>query len=209
MGKGNQLFRIVVALGLMASAPLACAQAAIHVDIATPHQSLAWWGGALSAGATIEIPMELGNDPYGAALSIRGTKGAEYRVSAQFETSLAVGNEGPHIDLIEFRHCLSDWIPARTSNGRSFGLPIPTDAQRDCVPKASMPEVRKALREQMTRIGMQDSVDEWLGYLRDVKRAGDAPMYAGISRVIVRIDVRQDGVWRKFGTVVLLPAMGC
>lgn len=210
VGKGSyQLIRIFLALGLMALVPLAWAQQPIHVSLATPKYSFAFWGSELSPGQTIELELGPGNEPYGAAFSISKSGGHEYRVSVQFETSLAVGAEGPHIDLIDFKHCLSEWVTADSSDGLHFGLPIPTDAQRDCVPKATMPEVRQALRAQMVKMGMRDSVDEWLGYLRGVKRAGDEPMYAGISRVFVRVEVRRDGVWTLSGVVVLLPAMGC
>lgn len=210
VGKGScTLIRIFIALGLMALVPVAWAQQPIHIDIATPMYSLAFWGGELSPGQTIEIELEPGNEPYGAAFAISNGGGNEYRVSVQFETSLAVGAEGPHIDLLDFKHCLSEWVPARTRNGRSFGLPIPTDAQRDCVPQATMPEVRKALRAQMIKMGMQDSVDEWLGFIRDVKRAGDEPMYAGISRVFVRVEAKRNGEWKAQGTVVFLVPMGC
>lgn len=210
VGKGRyDLKRVFVALGLMALVPLAWARQPIHVNLETPTHSHAYWGSELSPGQTIELVLELGNEPYGGSFRIANGGGHEYRVSAQFETSLAVGAEGPHIDLIDFKHCLSERVPAKSSDGLHFALPIPTDAQRDCVPKATMPEVRQALRAQMEKMGMRDSVDEWLGFLRGVKRAGDEPMYAGISRVFVRVEVKRDGVWRPAGTVVLLVAMGC
>ncbi len=73
-------------------------------------------------GARIDESLDLGDEIYGGTLKLtpEGGQGDEYRVRVQFETSLGISGEGPHVDLIDFRHCVSEWHVASSDDGRSF-----------------------------------------------------------------------------------------
>ena len=44
----------------------------------------------------------------------------EFKIEQQFETSMSVSDEGPHIDLTDWRHYTSDWQEIKKLEGNRF-----------------------------------------------------------------------------------------
>ena len=134
---------------------------------------------------------------------------ARNRVRVQFETSLAVGDDGPHIDLVDWKHCVSEWKPADPAGPHAFILPSPTEQESGCFPSARAPEIKVATRTALVREGMEDAVPRWLGLLAPVSKAGDHPTYVGISKVRMRVEALREGQWVEVTTVEFLMPLGC
>ena len=154
------------------------------------------------------VALELGDDPYGAILELKAKPGA-YRVSVQFETSLAIGNEGPHIDLLDWKHCTSAWKVLQGQKGR-FVLPKPNDAESSCFPPSTAAEIKIAVRSALRGYGMAGAdARHWLELADSVDGPGDQPSYIGVSKVRVRIEKRTRHAWEEVTTVEFMPPLGC
>ena len=159
----------------------------------------------------IEESLDLGDEIYGGTLNLmpRGQQG-QYRVRVQFETSLGISGEGPHVDLVDFHHCVSEWRLAETDDGGSFIVPTPTEAETNCVPRTTMGEVRNATRKALT--GWEDSseaVDYWLSLIKDLKSPADSPMYSTISEIRIQVEAQVGDRWIPVTLLVFEVPMGC
>ena len=73
--------------------------------------------------------------------------GETYRVRVQYETSLGLSAEGPHLDLTDWKHCVSDWEAADALDemlalARSYeSLEAPSLAGFRLIPPASTSKV--------------------------------------------------------------------
>lgn len=98
----------------------------IAVDPTAPgEEPLDVWMQSAAVPERIRIDLGLGDDVGGRVLRVRPAPGrdANYRVQVQFETSAAIGGEGPHIDLLDWKHCRSDWRSAPPEGRDGFRFP--------------------------------------------------------------------------------------
>lgn len=203
---------VVVALVGMAS--LASAQAgellAIEVLPQSPPESehaFSGWRSEPSPPPTLEVPLELGDEIYGATLRLHPLgSGGRYRVRVQYETSLSLAAAGPHIDLVDWKHCHSEWVDAPASSALEFVLPVPTPEQQDCFPDYTRSELGEAVHGQLQD---PELADAWLADLDRSEQVIGVDASAGISRVRVKVEALRDGAWKEVAMVTFLPPMGC
>ncbi len=160
---------------------------------------------------TTRIDLELGDEPYGAVLKLDSAGGeVSHRVLVQFETSLAIGDEGPHVDLLDWKHCASAWQVLQPSASGGFVLPHPSAAQASCFPPSSMAELKAALRSVLQANGTPEpDRQRWMTLADSIRLPGDAPSYIGVSKVRVRIDEQANGQWKQVTTLEFMLPLGC
>ena len=56
--------------------------------------------------------LDLGESLSGKIVLISTEERSEFRVKVQMESSLTIMDEGPHLDLINWKHCSTEWIDA-------------------------------------------------------------------------------------------------
>ncbi|KRA44537.1 hypothetical protein [Pseudoxanthomonas sp. Root630] len=160
--------------------------------------------------ASLTVPLELGDEVYGATLQLQPAHaGGKYRVRMQFETSLALGAEGPHLDLIDWKHCVSDWEPADAVDAVTFVLPKPTPEQQSCFPTYTRAELDAAVRAHAAAQGDPTIADGWIPNIDKGDAPGAASPYVAISTVRVRVEVLRKGKWVEVTTLAFQPLMGC
>lgn len=169
------------------------------------------WSGPGPLPSRIEAAIEFGEDgPY--VLRVLGADGAgqRYRVSAQFETSMAIGDEGPHLDLVDWKHCRSDWRPAQRLDAEAFRLPLPHDRDLACFPRSTREELRAAV-ERAVAMPAADAAwrQRWLALADQVPQVGEYPSYVALSRIRVRIEAYDGREWTLLTTLELQVPMGC
>ncbi len=71
----------------------------------------------------------------------------KFRVSVQFETSSTIMDEGPHIDLIEWKHCTTNWVNLKSTKPNEFTLPKAMLIDKECFPTVSNDEVKSKIHE--------------------------------------------------------------
>ncbi len=134
---------------------------------------------------------------------------SEFRVEQQYETSLSLTDSGPHMDLLDWRHHVSDWEPCQRLKENTFATrqvaseEFPTFSRAEIV--AAVREVAKQWQEQ----GYGDG-DRWEGLAAQCESAHTLPCAVGVSAVRVRILARQGAEeWRQVFEVVYSLPLGC
>lgn len=212
--RGRALAAVVLVLGVLFCAPLLAQVPALAGLRVLPHadreSSFSGWTHEGPVPATLNVPVELGDDVFGATLQLQPAKpGETYRVRVQYETSLALGAEGPHLDLTDWKHCTSAWQPAQPVDAVSFVLPIPTAEQHSCFPAYTRAELDAAVRAHAAKQGDPTIADGWLPNLDKGDAVGAVTPYVGISTVRVRVEVKRKGAWVAVTTVAFELPMGC
>ncbi|WFC43326.1 hypothetical protein [Pseudoxanthomonas sp. SE1] len=199
---------------LMVCAPwLAQAQALSGLRV-LPHEgpdsSFSGWQSEGAVPAALTVPLELGDEVYGATLQVQPAKAGEtYRVRVQYETSLGLSAEGPHLDLTDWKHCVSDWEVAEAVDAVSFVLPTPSAEQHACFPSYTRAELEQAVRAYAVAQGDPAMADDWIPRIGEGDALGTVVPFVAISAVRVRVEVLRKGKWIEVTTVGFLPPMGC
>jgi hypothetical protein len=175
-------------------------------------QPLSIWRHPDPLPARLQIPVELGDRPEGAVLDLLTEAGdtERYRVRVQFETSLALGDSGPHLDFDDWKHCQSAWHDATTRDNRTFSLPMPTPQEETCFPPVASAEIVDQARRALARYDWDEQATaHWLRIAREAEYAGGGQSYVAISTVRVRIEVRAPDGWRTLSILDFQMPMGC
>ena len=175
-----------------------------------PDSSFSGWQSEGAVPAALTVPLDLGDEVYGATLQVQPAKADEtYRVRVQYETSLGLSAEGPHLDLTDWKHCVSDWEAADALDAVSFVLPTPSAEQRACFPKYTRGELEQAVRAYAVAQGDPAMADDWIPRIGEGDALGTVVPFVSISAVRVRVEVLRKGKWVEVRTVAFLPPMGC
>jgi hypothetical protein len=129
---------------------------------------------------------------------------AEYRILQQYRTSMSVSAEGPHLDLIDWRHYDSPWKSLK-SLGRNRFRTLPAGQMQDIrFPKTSKSDIVKEVRRQVGH--------DW-PYLLELVQSCNGPnegaCLVAISSIYLRIQKQVRGRWVDVGLVDFRVAMGC
>ncbi len=145
--------------------------------------------------------LEYGDTLSESVVQIKGTTNS-VRIATQLETSLSVNREGPHLDLIEWKHCTSDWIPLQYVIEGRFIFPELTDEVTSCFPKVTHIE----MREEVFRVGGES----WVNTLEEKGLPeGYSPISVSLSTVRIRIEEKIGGKWVLVTIVHVSIPMGC
>ncbi len=59
--------------------------------------------------SNVDLYLDLGETVQGVLIEISGCTLKDLIIEQQFETSISIANEGPHLDLLEWKHYTSKW----------------------------------------------------------------------------------------------------
>lgn len=177
---------------------------------ATADYNFSGWRSDGPLPPALTVPLELGDEIHGATLRLISAQvGTQYRVRVQYETSLVLSAAGPHLDLVDWKHCVSEWQLAQASGALSFVLPAPTEEQASCFPAYTPAELAQAVRDLGQTMGDPAMAEAWIDDMQQKTSViGVSPVVA-ISQVRVRVEALLDGRWVDVTMVAFLPAMGC
>lgn len=190
-------------------APSLPADAAIPPD--APKIWLKYHGNNLDLSAP-DTPLKVDNfDYYGLKEKPRvwSDQPDYWRVEQCLETSLSFTAEGPHVDLIEWRHGYTNWWqPARDAAGNYLIKPEQpldlNDINRDPCPFPRVTE--REVLAAASSTALESSFVRY--YLKRNKWDPDNPP-AGVSAIILRLSVKEGGAWKPVRLIRILVPMGC
>ena len=158
---------------------------------------------AVDAGhTTVVSDLELGDSVEGALVDVlsRSSK-ISFHVQVQYETSVSISNEGPHLDLVDWKHHTSEWRDLQPVGTTRFRIPGFSQEERSRFPRVSAMELKEAVRAA--------GGDGWLELVRSVTSVHDAPASVDISLIRLRVTEVSGGGPKPTFTVEFLITMGC
>ena len=128
---------------------------------------------------TAVVYLELGESIEGQKIKINTKKNFVFKVYQRFENSVTVMDEGPHCDLIEWKHYNSNWKELRITEGEFITASYrETDWEKFI--EVNMNELREAVRNQCG--------DRWAEHIKDVKSPNEYPCGVSASRIFLKIE---------------------
>lgn len=157
----------------------------------------------LAGKAATDVPLEVGDTLDNQILRLHPKKGvkADFRLEQNFETSLTIMAGGPHLDLLDWKHYNSPWLPLKKQNATDFITRRISVKDAEKFPGVTPEEIRAAVKKH--------GGTEWTNRLGEIKGPNDDPAGVGLSTIRVRIMVRDGGEWKIIHTVNFLVPMGC
>lgn len=126
-----------------------------------------------------------------------------YRILQRYRTSMSVSAEGPHLDLVDWRHFDSPWTPLERLGALRFKTLPGDQMEHSRFPTTSRSEIVKAVRR---RAGDWPAV---LELAKSCRSPHDGACWVGISSMYLRIQKHNRGRWADVGMVELRIPMGC
>jgi hypothetical protein len=148
-----------------------------------------------------ELELGEGIEGYDVVLRPRPGVAAEFKVEQRIETSMTIQNEGPHLDLIDWKHYYSPWVPLDELGANRYRVREVSEQDKTSFPAAGPEEIRAAVRSA--------GGEEWARLVKNVRRPGDAPAAVGVSKISLRVSVRDGSGWRVISLIEFSVPMGC
>ena len=149
----------------------------------------------------ITVHLDLGESLSSKVLNIFPKNDSRDSVKIQMESSLTVMNEGPHLDLANWKHCTTVWIEAEKLSDFKFKLPITEKIDSECFSDVPIAEIKK----EVFKIGG----DRWSNLIRDDASIDDYPMDIALSSVLIKIEKLIHDKWETITVIKFSVPMGC
>lgn len=127
----------------------------------------------------------------------------KYRILQRYRATMSISAEGPHLDLIDWRHFDSLWHLLNNTGLNRFRT-LCADQMDVEFPKTSQADIIKEVRR---RVG-----NDWPVFLELAKSCGgpnDGACYVGISSMYLKIQKQVGDRWIDAGFVEFQIPMGC
>lgn len=126
----------------------------------------------------------------------------EIRIAQRYETSLTIMDEGPHVDLTDWKHYLSEWRELSVVDNRFKSISyLPEDYER--FPEVSNGEILEAVE---ARVSHQQ---KWVNLAKNCSDPYSYPCGVSISRYFLKITLDDGTSTPDEHIVVFEVPMGC
>lgn len=151
---------------------------------------------------TAEIDAEVGETIEGRTIFISSKQLIGLNIEQRYETSVTIMNEGPHCDLIDWKHFNSEWKSLKqNSNGQFVGDKY-SEQDYSIFPEVSMDELKQTVKEQCG--------EDWFKLLERTNSPLEYPCAVNISRYFLRITgQRKDNGQKVAKLIIIKTPMGC
>ena len=150
---------------------------------------------------TTNAYLDLGENLSNKTVRIAAKDGANFKVQIQLETSLTIMDEGPHLDLINWKHCTTEWREVEKISGSEFILPVLEKINVDCFPNVTAAEIRA----EALKLGGE----RWANLIKQDASINDYPLSTALSLVRIKIEEKISGEWQTITVLHFSIPMGC
>ena len=151
------------------------------------------------------VDLDLSVSIYGHEITLNfPDNSVQYRVQQRYRTSMSVSAEGPHLDLVDWRHFDSPWITLRSIGPKRFRMLADEEMDEEKFPPTTKSEIVNEVRRRMER--------EWPEIVELAKSCNGPNVGAclvGVNSMYLRIQKQVDGSWVDIGSVEFQIPMGC
>lgn len=149
--------------------------------------------------STIQIELEHDADQFDVQVALINAK-TKLRVEQCYETSISVQDEGPHLDLVNWKHYVSDWVVIPSIKSGGFRSRVISKEESKRFPDVDLSSVMEEIKRQDPK---------WLNVVINAKSIRDFPFVIGVSVVSFRISAWVGGKWIPIHIVHCKRPMGC
>ncbi len=151
---------------------------------------------------TVYADIDLGETLEGQLIAVTSMHLIDIKVEQAYETSVSISNEGPHCDLIEWKHYVSPWETLKQNRDGQFVALTYSEEQRSTFIPVSVNEIREIVKLQCS--------EDWVSLLSNCKKITDYPIGVGISNYLLRISGKRLEDGKKVSRIIVLSAaLGC
>lgn len=157
----------------------------------------------LKTAEIVRVDLELGDSLDDLTLRLHSREGvkADFIIEQSFETSLTVMEEGPHLDLLDWKHYNAPWQPLKKLRPTDFRTGTISEADSRKFPEVTPKEIQAIVaREGGAQLGK---------YVSKVKGPNDYPCGVGVSKIRFRIKMKEGTGEKVIKTIEFLVPMGC
>ncbi|MBK5719705.1 hypothetical protein JGH11_02340 [Dysgonomonas sp. Marseille-P4677] len=149
---------------------------------------------------SIHIIIEMGETIEGQLIEIITDNLNNMKIEQCYETSITVMNEGPHCDLTNWRHYLSNWIELNKNTNNQFICYTYEDNEKEIFPEIDIEELKDAV---LVHCG-----EKWHELIKEKSNPKEYPFGVGISRYYLKITGYNE---KEFVSkiIILENPMGC
>ncbi len=140
----------------------------------------------MPVGEQTALDADIGRPAGPRRLSVRldHEQGREVRVRVRQLTSVSVGMEGPHLDLMERVHGGTDWLSTSTNSGSWEVLPLVDETPSAPLPAVDGTAIATAAFAQATALGAPvEGAQRWAARAATCSDATTAPCAVGPSHM--------------------------
>jgi hypothetical protein len=156
---------------------------------------------------TIAIELGLGESILNQRIKL-SSRCTNVTIEQQYETSLVIGNEGPHLDLIDWKHYTSDWELLKATAENRFRSKAYSVKDEQKFPEVNNEEIVAAVKTYFESFPGNRSAPQWISLVKEVSNAHQYPCCVAISRVFFKVKGKSNGKTFEKTIVFQLP-MGC
>ena len=157
----------------------------------------------LGRGSTV-IDLDLGESIDNQEVTINFQRNDEYRMFQRYRTSMSVSAEGPHLDLVDWRHFDSAWTELKPLSSKCFRTLSLNQMDASRFPPTTNDEIVEEVRR---RVGTD--WPEVLGLAEDCGGPNDGACLVTISSIYLRIQKRVHTQWVDVGLIEIRHPLGC
>lgn len=151
---------------------------------------------------TAYLYSELGSTIEGQLLVVLCENLSQVNVEQSYETSVTISKEGPHCDLLNWKHYYSDWKTLNTNENGAFICEIYSQEDNEKFPKIEISNLQQEVRKQCG--------EDWQLLINDIKSPTEYPSSVSISRYFLKVTgIRKDNGQLISKIIVIESPMGC
>ena len=161
-----------------------------------------------SKDSIIKVKSDLGFTPFCKVVQIKNSNWNETRVYWRYKTSLSISDEGPHLDLLDWKHYTSDWEEVDKIDGNNWWLIDYGIVRRERkFPDVSKEEIIQAIIDHSDNDSQW--LDVWNKYYKN-KHANDVLLSLfDFSHMYLKITgIDENGVKQERMIEIMIP-LGC
>ena len=146
-----------------------------------------------------EVFLDLGEEVDSIAIHSEG----EYRVLLQTQTSVSVMDEGPHLDLVSWKHGESSFTMLEK---KERGFSFVDNSGEAHFPAVDLEEIVLAVTKEVKQHKLNN---RWIEVAKKCRDAYSYPCSVAPSLYLFHIHKKLNGQWSLVGKLKLIPPMGC
>lgn len=151
---------------------------------------------------SVNVFLDIGEIIGGNSIKITDCKYDQIEIYQKFENSITIMNEGPHCDLINWKHYSSDWEKIKKNDNFSFIANSMTKEQMEQFIPIDLDEFKEAVTAHCG--------DNWTNLIKNVRNINEYPCGVGTSKIELKIVMLKSDSQDKFEKIIAFDIpMGC